>query len=146
MKRRSRRLEKLVFLARAEERRQALAAGRLIRELEEQAARLGELTAYRATYRVESRRGQKVSAVQWKDYQGFLARLDTALRAQERIVRDSERNLEAHRRRWSARRQRVEALERVLENCLRDERQQAERRQQRVDDDRPTPAPPYGES
>lgn len=145
MRRRSRKLEKIIALAVAEERRYGAATSKSRQILEEQLARLGELDAYRRTYRERTRTVTGVSAVQWKDYHCFLARLEKALEAQRQIVRDSEHNLEMHRRRWQAKRQRVESLGKALEKYRSEERQYSERREQRIQDDRPVPTAPYGD-
>ncbi|MFQ5609562.1 MAG: flagellar export protein FliJ, partial [Woeseiaceae bacterium] len=105
--------------------------------LEEERQKLGELNAYRHNYASRRERPGNVSSVHWQDYQNFLARLDGAVRSQQQVVRDCQEKLEVHRRRWMARRQRLESLERVLQRFEDEERQQAERRQQRQVDDRP---------
>jgi len=76
-----------------------------------------------------------VSSAHWQDYQDFLRRLDTAVNAQQQIVRDCERNLEIHRQRWMAKRQRLQSLERVLEKYeTEDQIHEARREQKRLDE------------
>ena len=145
MKKRSSKLIKIIALAEAEERRCGAATGEYRRRLDEQRSRLAELDSYRQTYRGQSKSVTGVTAAQWKDYQGFLGRLDLALEAQRQIISDSEQKLEMHRRQWQAKRQRLQSLERALERYQQEERQQDDRRRQRADDDRPAPTPPYGD-
>ena len=145
MRKRSDKIGKIVSLAAAEERRFGAATGESRRRLEEQMVRLGELNAYRQNYAELSQSMRGVSSAHWKDYQNFMRRLDQAVRSQEQIVRDSEQNLELHRRRWLAKRQRLESLQRVLESCRDEEAMFAERRRQRALDDMPTPDDLYPE-
>ena len=68
-------------------------------------------------------------------YQNFLQRLDKAVVSQQQIIRDCEQNLEAHRKRWMVKRQRLESLERVLEKCRnRDAVYEARLEQRQMDD------------
>ena len=90
-------------------------AGRSQQRLNEQLERLGELNAFRHTYSKKGAIKSTVSSAHLKDYQSFLSRLNTAVGTQQQIVRDCEQNLETHRQRWMAKRQRLESLERVLE-------------------------------
>lgn len=143
MKRRSEKISKLVSLAAAEERRLGAATGKSRRLLEEQVARLGELNAYRHAYAERSRSAGDVSSAHWKDYQNFMWRLDQAVKSQQQIVRDSEQNLDVHRRRWLAKRRRLESLQRVLESYRDEESLHAERLQQRALDDMPLPGELY---
>lgn len=106
-------------------------------------ARLGELNAYRQGYADLSHSVSNVSSAHWKDYQNFMQRLDQAVKSQQQIVRDSEQNLELHRRRWLAKRQRLESLQRVLESYRDEESMYAERLQQRALDDLSTPEDLY---
>ena len=137
MKKRSDKIRKIVSLAATDERQQNAATGQSRQRLEEQMARLGELNAYRHSYAQLAESMQRVEASRWKDYQTFMARLDEAIRSQQQIVRDSERNLERHRQHWQQKRQRLESLQRVLDSCRSDERRQSERREQKILDDLP---------
>lgn len=136
MKNRSGRFAKIVSLAAADERRQSVALGRAQRALSEAVDRLDELERYRREYASSQRPAGEVSAVRWADYQAFLGRLDDAVKAQHQVILDGEQNVDAHRRRWVDRRQRLDSLNRVLDRYRLDERLEDERRQQRALDDR----------
>lgn len=114
MKKRTRKIGKIASLAAAEERRFGQQAGRSQQQLNEQLERLGELNAFRHNYASKNTGATQLASVHLKDYQSFLQRLDTAVRAQQQIVRDCEQNLATHRQRWMVKRQRLESLERVL--------------------------------
>lgn len=138
MKKRSNKISKIVSLASAEEKRFGAATGKSRRNLEEQMARLGELNAYRHGYAELSQSAGGVNSAHWKDYQSFMRRLDQAVKSQQQIVKDSEQNLDIHRRRWLAKRQRLESLQRVLDSYRAEETLHSERLQQRALDDLPT--------
>ncbi len=111
--------------------------GKSQEELENAMSRLEELTTYRLGYGEAQNQGDSYSAIRWHDYQNFLARLDQAVKAQQQFVLDGEQNLDAHRHRWELKRQRLNALARVLERYREAEDFQAERALQKVLDDLP---------
>jgi flagellar FliJ protein len=137
VKARSIKIGKVATLAAAEERRLGQLAGRARQHLQDQQDRLGELNAFRHNYAKKKVGQSTLRAAHWQDYQAFLNRLDTAVRAQQQLVRDSERMLETHRKRWIAKRQRLESLERVLEKYRADERMRDSRREQKRLDELP---------
>ena len=139
MKKRSNKIRKVVSLASADEARAGAATGKSRQKLEQHLSRLGELNAYRQGYAELSKSMSAVSAAHWKDYQSFMNRLNEAVKSQQQIVRDSELNLDSHRRRWTAKRQRLESLQRVLDSYTTAEAMHAERLQQRAVDDMPKP-------
>lgn len=138
MTKRSNKIRKIVSLASADEARAGAATGKSRQKLEEHLSRLGELNAYRQGY-AELSKSMSGNAAHWKDYQSFMNRLDQAVRSQQQIVRDSELNLDSHRRRWAAKRRRLESLQRVLDSYVSAEALHAERLQQRAIDDMPKP-------
>lgn len=133
MRRRPDKLKNVYVLARSEERETGMATGRMQRRLNEQLARLGELNAFRHDY--GQRAVDNVSSAHWKDYQSFISRLDRAVRSQQQIVRDCEMQLEAQRKRWMVKRQRLQSLERVLEKSRAREAARRDRQEQRQIDD-----------
>ncbi len=135
MRGRTRKIGKIASLAAAEERRFGEQAGRSQQQLNEQLERLGELNAFRHNYAKQNAGTRELNSAHLKDYQNFLDRLDTAVRAQQQIVRDCEQNLATHRQRWMVKRQKLESLERVLaryqaEDTARDDKLE----QKRLDD------------
>jgi len=134
--RRSSRINRLVKIAEAEERKLAKAIAASQRQLAEQQQRLGELNAYRLDYAQSGASRSFTSAAQMKDFHAFIGRLDDALQSQKQIIRECETRLEQHRRRWQGKRQRVESLQKVGERLQSEERASDERNAQRVMDDR----------
>ena len=130
-------MKKIVALAEMEERRECIDMGKSQQELTEAMSRLEELNDYRLNYGTAPRAGEGFSAFRWHDYQNFLARLDQAVSVQKQFVLDGERNVDAHRLRWMAKRQRLNSLEQVLERYRNAEDTQVERALQKALDDLP---------
>ena len=138
MAKRSRKIDRIVSIAEAEERRHGELTGRSQSQLNEQRNRLGALQAYRVDYAGKGSSVSSVSSSHWKDYQAFLSRLDDAVRSQQQIVRDCEQAVEVHRQRWMEKRKRVESLTRVRDRFRDEEARHADRLEQRRLDDLPT--------
>ena len=135
MRARSRKIGKVTRLAESEEKRFGELAGRAQHALDEQRNRLGELTAFRHNYASGASSSTTLRAAHMQDYHDFLSRLDQAVKAQQQIVRDYEQRAAVHRQRWLAKRQRVESLQRVLDNCAAEDRAyEARLEQKRLDD------------
>ena len=137
MRRRTRKIGKIASLAAAEERRFGEQAGRSQQQLNEQQQRLGELNAFRHNYAKKNAGAMQVTSAHLKDYHNFLHRLDTAVRAQQEIVRDYEKNLATHRQRWMVKRQKLESLERVLSKYQAEDNAREEKLEQKLLDDLP---------
>jgi flagellar FliJ protein len=134
--RRSNRIDRLVKIAEAEERKLAEVTGASQRKLREQQQRLGELNAYRNEYARGGTARSYASAAQMKDFHAFIGRLDQAVQSQKQIIRECEHRLEQHRRRWQQKRQRLESLQKVGNRFRSEESADADRRAQRIADDR----------
>ncbi len=135
MRRRTRKIAKVATLAASEERRLGEIAGRSRQHLDAELDRLGELNAFRHNYAKKNSTSTAMRSAHLKDYHDFLHRLDTAVKAQQQLVRDSEQNLEAHRKRWIAKRQRLESLRRVLDRYQEEDNlHDARMEQKRLDD------------
>lgn len=127
----------MASLAESDERRSSEIAGRSRQHLNEQRNRLGELNAHRHNYSKKNPGPTVLSSAHWQDYQNFLHRLDTAVNAQQQIVRDCEKNAETHRQRWMVKRQRLESLERVLDKFKAEDMAHAAKLEQKQLDDLP---------
>jgi len=135
MSKRTQKLNRIVSLAEAEERRHGQITGKSQAMLNDQVERLGELNAHRQSYAAKAQDVADIHSAHWKDYQNFLYRLDKAVRSQQGVISECEQTVESHRRRWMAKRQRLESLNRVLERYEKEEHVLAERREQKVLDD-----------
>lgn len=143
MKARSKKIERIVKVAESDERRYAEMTGAAQRQLNSQKDRLGELSRYRTEYSERAGSTRPTNAAQLKDYQTFLDRLDTAVVSQKQVIQECERSLDAHRRRWQAKRQRLDSLQKVAERLSNEDRQLADRQAQRIVDDRPATKPRF---
>lgn len=120
------------------ERDAAREMGRTQRDLDQERARLAELTAYREEYQqrfLEAlRNGLVASGV--LEYQSFLGRLGEAILQQERRVAAGYEEYEASRRQWMECRQRASVVDKMVERYRDQERLQVERREQHEADER----------
>ena len=107
------------------------------KQLSAEANRLQELKSFRQSYAEEHRLPGEISALRWHDYQRFLQRLDNAVVEQKRKLLSEERNLDAHRKKWMVKRQRVESLERIVDRHRQSEERELERQLQKALDDLP---------
>ncbi len=135
---RSKRLEPVIRVQQGRERDAARAMGRSQRDLDEERARLAELTAYREEYQQRfleaMRNGLVASGV--LEYQTFLGRLSEAIAQQERRVAEGYEAFEATRQQWMECHQRSSAVDKVAERYRDQERLQVERREQHEADER----------
>jgi len=132
---RSQRIQRLVDIAAAEERRLATSFGKVNAELRSQQSQLGELHAYRQTYSTAAPGTAVSHSAHWKDYQNFRARLDQALSAQQQLVSDAEQAAATARQIWMRQRRRLESLKKVRERYLSDERLRKDRAEQKQQDE-----------
>lgn len=135
MKKRSDRMHKVCRLTEFEEMAECRAMGRAQQRLDQDIERLEELKAYRESYCKERQQPRQVSSMQWQDYQNFLSRLDRAVALQTQVVMDGKRNRDAHRRRWMAKRRKLESIERVVVKFRDEETAERERDLQKAMDD-----------
>jgi flagellar FliJ protein len=129
-------MERVVKIAEADERKSAERTGAAQRRLNEQQNRLAELRRYRLEYSERAVTSRNTSAAQLKDYQSFLERLDQAVTSQRQIIHECERALAAQRSRWQAKRQRLESLQKVSDRLRQDQQRVTDRQAQRIADDR----------
>lgn len=131
----SQRIDKVRAIAKSEEQLLSRDVGESQRKLDDEIGRLEELKAYRLGYEKRQAKTASIPAAQWQDYQRFLQRLDTAVRAQTQVVLDGRQMLDMHRRRWMSKRQRLESLGRVVDRFSAEESAEEERRTQKLMDE-----------
>ncbi len=118
----------------AQDLRQAMAdAERRVAEIE---AQLVQLQTFREDYLLKaSQAGGSMDTVRLQNNRAFLDRLAEAVRAQLQKLGLARAEYEARRAQWSEKRIEAEALGQAVERFRRDERQAAERRDQREADE-----------
>lgn len=132
------RLEPVTRVARSREQDAARELGEYRKILDALEARLAELKSYRDEYvqRMGTCGAGGIDAVKLAEYRGFIARLSDAINYQEAKVRDARTEFERRRRRWSATRTRVAALDKVVSRYEAEALREQERREQKDLDDR----------
>lgn len=135
MKKKSERIQKIVVLAKSEEKRECQEMGRVQMLLDEENTRLAELESYRKTYAQGFSASGKINPVRLQDFNNFIRRIDHAVDAQKNRVLNGRENRDAHRRRWMAKRQKLESLQRVVGRYVRTENREFERQAQKTLDE-----------
>jgi flagellar protein FliJ len=101
-------------------------------------AKLGDLRKYHADYQrsfqVRGQQGQSVTAL--RDFQAFLARLEEALKQQEKAVAMAREQVSMQRRNWQGAARQVKAVESVVERWQSAEARATDRRDQKETDER----------
>jgi flagellar export protein FliJ len=108
-------------------------AGRKVADLERQ---LEQLQSYRDEYvRNSTQPARATNAVQLQNYRSFLDRLGEALRQHLKNLDAARAEYEKRRVLWSEKRIEAESLGRVVDRFRKEERHDADRREQREGDD-----------
>lgn len=108
-------------------------AERRVADLERQ---MDQLRSYRDEYaRNCARSDGAIDAVSLQNYRSFLDRLSEALRQHAQNLGAARADYEARRGQWSAKRIEAESLSRAIQRFRVDERQAADRREQRDGDE-----------
>ncbi len=101
-------------------------------------AKLGELKKYHADYQrsfqARAQQGHTVTAL--RDFQAFLARLEEALRQQDKAVAMAREQVSKQRRSWQGAARQVKAVESVVDRWQQAESLVVERREQKETDER----------
>lgn len=110
---------------------------RLRTYLQDQEAQLTRLREYCVSYHAQLAEAQARggTAARLLNYSQFLARLNEAIRQQEQAVGLASRAFDQQRQVWIQARARVKAVSKAAERVARDEDKQAERLEQRQNDD-----------
>lgn len=132
------RLQPMARLAASQERDAARLMAEMTRQTEAQQSQLEMLIRYRNEYfQNYTEAGQAgITAVQLRDYQAFLNRLDAAINQQQQQLAESRRGCEQSRTFWQGRRSQQKMIDKVLEKRLAQSRKQADSRAQKENDDR----------
>ncbi|MGH8260266.1 MAG: flagellar export protein FliJ, partial [Steroidobacteraceae bacterium] len=77
-----------------------------------------------------------IDGARLRHFQGFLARLDEAVRQQGEILERARADLDAERARWQQAAQRTQMVDRVVRSRQDEVRREGERREQRESDER----------
>ena len=135
----SRRLRPVARFAHHRERDAARSLGDSLRQLDQQQKQLDDLVYYRDQYVAGFQAAGKdgLTAVQLRDYQLFLTRLDNAIMQQQQKLDASRQNCELSQVEWQDKHGHSRMIDKVIENREQDENRVEEQREQREQDDRP---------
>lgn len=135
----SRRLRPVVRLAQQRERDAARQLGNDLRQVEQEQKQLDSLIEYRdqyaADYQSAGREG--LSAIQLRDYQLFLQRLDSAIMQQQQKLMACRRYCEQSQAEWQHKHGRSKMIDKLVENRRQAEDRLRDEQEQRELDDRP---------
>jgi flagellar protein FliJ len=134
----SKRLRPVQQIAATKERNAARTMGQARQSLAQEEAKLAQLKRYHQEYldRFQEVASQGMSANQLQEYRAFLSKLDEAIREQQKVVAASMANHSSHKDNWKQKRTRTQALGKVVERYRREERQAADRSEQKENDER----------
>lgn len=134
---RSERMQPVVQVAETRERTAAKALGACQQELREQEERMAQLQAYRMEYmqRFQTAGQTGINGAGLREWQQFLASLDTAIEQQRRQVELIRRRCEEKRQEWLRLRGKQKAVEKVVARYRADELHTAAKREQKESDE-----------
>lgn len=134
------RSQRLDPVKKVQQRREEQAARELQEKQDELARyrqRLADVKSYRQEYLDRFHGGDtRMSALQMRDYQVFIGKLDSAILQLEDLIRDTEIQAQSRRVDWMDQRSRFRAIEEVIDRYSAEERRDAVRRDERESDDR----------
>jgi len=133
---REKRFALLMEIAEDRDQDAARALGHRRRVLEDARAKLDDLARYRSDYgSVLANTGREGLGIQVQDYLRFLSRLNQAIVEQQRCVEQHSRALDMAVERWQATQKEVAVLSKVRERARVADRNEAERREQKLIDE-----------
>ena len=135
----STKLQPVAKISKQHEKHAARLHGDSLRQAELQQKQLDELVLYRDQYlkAYQSAAESGLNAVQMRDYRLFINRLDAAIEQQRRIVAQGLKHCEISHDNWIDKRSKSKMIDKVIEGRERQEREMAEKREQRALDDLP---------
>ena len=133
----SKRFKPVQRVAESQEHKAAKAFGQSQRLMQDQEVRLEELKQYHKEYmqRFQETSKMGMSAVQLHEYRAFLAKLETAIKAQEQIVLASQQNRTNHMENWQQKHMRSQVLDKVVARYASEDRKSSEAREQKETDE-----------
>ena len=136
---RSRRLGPVARVARQNERNAARQLGDSLHNAEQQQKQLNDLIDYRDQYVADFKTAGKqgLTAIQLRDYQLFLSRLDAAIMQQQQKLAASHQDCKQSQAAWQHRHGHSKMIDKVVENRKMAEKRKLNEQEQREQDDRP---------
>jgi flagellar FliJ protein len=139
----SERFKPVQRVAASRERKAAAQLGDSLKSRQRAEQQLADLRAYHAEYLEQYRQANKagMSVARMREYQLFMDKLEHAIREQERVVERAELACADAQTAWRDRYTRSQMMANVVDRMKDQERQQADKREQAAQDDRPQRKP-----
>jgi flagellar protein FliJ len=136
----SKRLKPVQKVAANRERNAARTMGQARQHLAQEEAKLLQLKLYHQEYleRFQAVASQGMSVTQLQEYRAFLAKLDAAIKQQEKVVAASMAKHTTHKDDWKQKHTRTQALGKVVERYQKEERKAEHRSEQKENDEHNT--------
>jgi len=133
----SERLKPVQRINESREKDAARALGRSVQIVQQHEQRLAELQQYRDEYdrQIQSMGENGVVASRLQQMQSFLHNLNQAISQQQLIVEQARREQEHKRRSWQQAHGKTQVMDKVVERYRRDEQYQANKRDQKENDE-----------
>jgi flagellar protein FliJ len=134
----SKRLKPVQRVAESREQSAARTMGLSRKQLLAEELKLSQLKQYHQEYlgSFDAAARNGISAGQLQEYRAFLGKLDEAIRQQEGVVRESQRDHSSNEHEWRRKHTRTQALNKAVQRFQRQEKATAERNDQKESDDR----------
>jgi flagellar protein FliJ len=134
---RSERLKPIQRLNESRENDAARALGHSVQTLQQQTQRLSELQQYRDEYdrKIQELGQNGVIASRLQQMQSFLNNLNLAIAQQQAVVEQAQRQQEQQRHSWQRAHNKSQVMDNVAERYRRDEQYQANKRDQKENDE-----------
>ena len=133
----SKRLKPVQRIAHSKEQNAARSMGEARKNLEQEEAKLLQLKQYHQEYlqRFHQVAGEGMSASQLQEYRAFLAKLDEAIKQQEKVVAASMVNHSSSKNNWKQKHSRTQALNKVADRYRQKEQKSADQQEQKENDE-----------
>ncbi|VAW72073.1 hypothetical protein MNBD_GAMMA12-3040 [hydrothermal vent metagenome] len=132
---RSKRMQSIVNIASNEEEVAAKGLADAINNLDRQGAALQELISFREDYSVKFHQTVNTSAMAIQQFHDFISQLNQGIEHQQKILLQAEEAIEEQRQLWIERHNRTRALNKVVENYVRQEHESDEKLEQKLLDE-----------
>ncbi len=132
---RSKRMQSMVKIASNEEEAAAKALADAIGNLDKQGSALQELVAFREDYSIKFHNTVNTSAMAIQQFHNFIAQLNKGIEHQQKILVQAKESIDEQRQVWIERHNRTRALDKVVDNYLKQEHESEEKLEQKLLDE-----------
>ena len=133
-------MQTLINLAQTESDAAAKRLGDTIRAAQDAEQKQGMLQGYRDDYQLRFTQAQAsgIAPMQYRNFEAFLAKLDTALKGQAEVVKHAQTRIETARGQWQQCERKRLSYQALLKRAGQEEQQRANKRDQKAMDEHAT--------